>query len=111
MANVDYVLVAGQPSPPSPDDVMQAVKVAIDATEVIDGNRLHTADERAEVTVWSRSWQPSTTVVEVYHAADEDQRELSRRIYNYLVEHTAWNLTFDSDNAADVIASRVKTPT
>jgi hypothetical protein len=37
-----------------------------------------------------------------------DRQALSRRIYDYLVEHTDWDLTLDSD---DVIASRIKSQT
>jgi hypothetical protein len=33
------------------------------------------------------------------------------RIYDYLVEHTDWDLTLDSDDADDIIASRIKSHT
>ncbi|MEZ0362395.1 hypothetical protein ACAG26_01635 [Mycobacterium sp. pUA109] len=111
MANVDYVIVGAGPSPA---DVTQAVQTAPSVVQVEKERRytrLRTGDERAEVSVWPRSWQPGVTVVEVYHVDDDDQRALARHIYDYLVDHTAWDLTLDSDNAAEAIASRVKTRT
>lgn len=103
MANVDYVVVGPGPSLA---DVAEAVKTASDAIEIVD-NRLHTADERAELTVYSRSWQPGTTLVEVYYSGDlAHRRALSRRVYDYLVDYTDWDVELDSDDADDTIAAR-----
>lgn len=103
MANVDYVVVGPGPSLA---DVADAVKSASDATEIVD-NRLHTADERAELTVYPRSWQPGTTLIEVYYGGDlAHRRVLSRRVYDYLIDHTDWDVELDSDDADDTIAAR-----
>jgi hypothetical protein len=49
---------------------------------------------------------------EVYHAGEvADRQALSRRIYDYLVEHTDWDLTLDCDDADDIIASRITSRT
>lgn len=103
MANVDYVVVGPGPSLA---EVTEAVKTASDATETVD-NRLHTADERAELTVYPRSWQPGATLVEVYYGGDlAHRRALSHRVYDYIVDHTAWGVELESDDADSTIAAR-----
>lgn len=40
-----------------------------------------------------------------------DATRTRKRIYDYLVEHTNWDLTLDSDNADAIIASRIMSHT
>jgi hypothetical protein len=105
MANVDYVTVGAGPSRV---DVAEAVKATLDITDV-EENRLYIADERVELRVSPSGRWPGGTTVHVYHAgADEAQTVLARRIYDYLVEHTDWDLMLDSDNSQEILASRIK---
>lgn len=106
MANVDYVIIGPGPGLAN---VLSTVNTAVDGVEIVDANRVHTADERAELTVWRRSWQPDTTVVEVYHGGDlADQRALSKRVYGHLLNNTDWDLTLQSDEGDDIVESRIK---
>jgi hypothetical protein len=101
MANVDYVVVGPGPSLA---DVTDAVRKAIDATEIVD-NRLHTSDERSELTVCPSA--NKDTLVEVYYAGDIlVRRALSHRVYDYIVDHTDWGVVLESDDADGTIAAR-----
>ncbi|QZA17074.1 hypothetical protein K3U93_21105 [Mycobacterium malmoense] len=69
-------------------------------------------DDATQVTMYPDSDDPDRWIAEVYRAgADGDQSLLARRIYDYLVEHTNWDLVLDSDNADDILASRTKSRT
>jgi hypothetical protein len=37
------------------------------------------------------------------------RQALARNVFDVLVEHTDWDLVLDSDDAEDIIASRIKT--
>lgn len=104
MANVDYVTVG---LGPSTQDVMSAVKTAMNATEIVDGNVLVTGDERTAVTVYASPGEGA--VADVYYGGDlADRRVIAQRIYDYIVEHTDWDVELDSDDADGVLASRAK---
>lgn len=105
MSNVDYVIVGAGPSL---SDVMTATKMATDSTEVVNGNVLITGDDCTSLTIYPSP--ANGTVVDVYYGGDlADRRVLSRGIYDYLVEHTDWDVELDSDDAEGIIASRVTT--
>ncbi|PQM45017.1 hypothetical protein C1Y40_04825 [Mycobacterium talmoniae] len=104
MANVDYVVLGPGPSL---QDVMDAVKAATNATEIVDGNVLVTGDDRTAVTVYSSHGEG--VVADVYYGGELDERRaISRRIYDHIVEHTDWDVELDSDDTAGILASRVK---
>jgi len=111
MANVDYVTIRGA----SLADALAALKAAADVTKVVERPRSTTllnSDERVELSASPRSWEPDTIVVEVYlGGSEEEQLALSRRVYDYLVENTDWDVELDSDNAEDTIASRIRATT
>ncbi|WP_261898252.1 hypothetical protein [Mycobacterium marinum] len=101
MANVDYVVVG-----PGPllADVTNAVKLASGATDLVNGNVLITGDDRTSLTVYS---DEPEIFVDVYYGADLDQqRAISQRIYDHIVEHTDWDVRLESDETDDIIASR-----
>lgn len=107
MSNVDYVRV-GAPTA----DVMEAVRTATGVTEVVDGDTLVNGDDRTSLTVAPSVDDENETVIDVYYGGDlADRRAISQRIYDYIVEHTNWDVTLDSDDAEDVIASRTKAHT
>lgn len=104
MSNVDYVIVGAGPSL---DDVLEAAKTAISATAVVDGKALITGDERTAVKLYESAGEG--VVADVYYGGDlAERRVISRRIYDYIVERTDWDVTLDSDDADDVIVSRIR---
>lgn len=103
MSNVDYLHVAAPPA-----DVMAAVKAATGITELVDGDTLVNGDECTALTIAPSVDDGKATVIDVYYGGElADRRAISRRIYDHIVEHTAWDVELDSDDAADIIASRV----
>lgn len=99
VSNIDFVVVE---SGPSLSEVIEAVARITDAP--IRGDHLDLPDPRAGVLVVERAQR---IIVRVYYAGDVEPRQtLSRRIYDGLAETTDWDLTLDSDDAEDVIASR-----
>ncbi|HEX7322026.1 MAG TPA: hypothetical protein VF299_03690 [Mycobacterium sp.] len=77
-----------------------------------DGRPYLKVDARSRVSMYPDSDEPSRLIAEVWHAGtDDDQRALARRIYDYLVEHTSWDLVLDSDNADDIVATRITSRT
>ncbi|ORA41469.1 hypothetical protein BST20_05055 [Mycobacterium branderi] len=77
-----------------------------------DGRPYLLVGDRSQVTMYADDDSPGQWFAEVYHAGEvADRQALSRSIYDYLVEHTNWDLTLDSDDANDTIASRIKSHT
>jgi hypothetical protein len=111
MANVDDVCVAGATSADQVADLIsQLLQVPISSLN--DGRPYLTVDDRTQVTMYPDSDRRGHWIDEVYHAgADSHQASLARRIYDHLVEQTNWDLTLDSDNADDIVASRIKSHT
>lgn len=106
MANVDYVLVGPGPSSA---DVMALVAVVSGATKVVKTNVLITGDDCTSLTVFPSASRPGSTVIDVYYGGDlADRRAISQRIFDYIVEHTDWDVELDSDDADGIIASRTK---
>lgn len=105
MSNVDYLHVDAPTA-----DVMAAVRAATAMTELVDGDTLVNGDQRTALTVAPSVDDDNATVVDVYYGGDlADRRVISRRIYDYVVEHTAWDIEWDSDDADGIVASRVTT--
>lgn len=50
-------------------------------------------------------------MVQAYYAGDPVRlrHELARTVYEALAHETDWDLTLDSDDAEDTLASRIKT--
>jgi predicted small metal-binding protein len=111
VANVDDVCVAGVTSAAQIANLIsQLLQVPISSLK--DGRPYLNVDDRTQVTMYPDSDDPGRWIAEVYHAgADSDQELLARRIYDHLVEHTNWDLTLDSDNADNIIASRINSHT
>lgn len=102
MANVDYVVATGAPL----TEVIAKARLATGAWEVGE-NRLHTSDDRVELRVYPSG---SEVVVEIYLAGTlAERRDLSQRIYHYLVANTDCNVALDSDDADRTITSRTVT--
>lgn len=100
VSNVDFVVVEGGPSL---DDVTAAVIAVTGAFP--RGEYLGLEDDRAGFRVVQ---QAERIIIRVYYAGDVEPRQaLSLRIYDALVESTDWNLTLDSDDAEDIIATRI----
>lgn len=107
MANVDDVCISGADSASQVAALISALLQVPVATQK-DGRPYLRVDERTQVSMYPDSDDPTRWVAEVYHAgADTDQLALAQRIYEYLAEHTSWDLVLDSDNADDIIASRI----
>jgi hypothetical protein len=104
VSNVDYVVVGPGPSLA---DVRIAVQRATDSRPGDDG-WLNPPDERAALNVIADGDVDGGTVVLVHYAGDPLARrhELARSIYDELVATTDWDLTHDSDDAEDILASR-----
>ncbi len=105
MANIDYVIVGPGPSLA---DVTTAVR---DATRSVltDAGWLHPSDERAALRVIADP-DSEGCVVQVHYAGDPVTRrhELARTVYDSLAASTNWDLTWDSDDAQDVLAERTE---
>ena len=99
VSNIDFVVVEGGPSL---TDVADTVAGITDAP--IRGDHLDLSDPRAGVHIVQRT---ARIVIRVYYTGDvEPRQELSRRIHDGLAETTDWDLTLDSDDAENVIATR-----
>ena len=97
MANVDYVMVGRGPSP---TDVMELVRLVSGATDVVKTNVLITGDDRTSLTVRPSASRPGSTLIDIYYGGDiADRRAISQRIFDYIVEHTDWDVELDSDDA------------
>jgi hypothetical protein len=107
MANIDYVIVGPGPSA---SDVITAVTAATGGAQT-DSGWLHPEDERAALRVIADPEVAGGHVVQVHYAGDptSSRQALARNVYDALVEHTDWDLVLDSDDAEDIIASRIKT--
>lgn len=111
MANVDDVCLTGADSATQVADLISGL-LQVSVSTLKDGRRYLRVDERTQVTIYPDSDYPARWIAEVHHAgADDDQLALAQRIYDHLVEHTNWDLTLDSDNADDIVASRIKSHT
>lgn len=110
MAAVDAIYVAGAES------LHQVTDAIADQLQVPVSTRRDLpflqVDERTRIDLYPDSDYPGQWIAEVYHAGEvADRQALARRIYDHLVENTDWDLTLDSDDAADIIASRIKSHT
>lgn len=111
MANVDDVCITGADSAHQVSALISEL-LQVPVTTHKDGRPYLRVDERSQVSMYPDSDDPNRWIAEVYHAgADEDQRALASRIYDYLAEHTNWDLVLDSDNADDIVASRIRSRT
>lgn len=111
MANVDDVCITGADSASQVTDLIsELLQVPVSIGKA--GRPYLKVDERTQVAMYPDSDDPARWIAEVYHAgADEDQLALAQRVYDHLVEHTDWDLILDSDNADDIIASRITSRT
>jgi hypothetical protein len=107
MANIDYIIIG--PGPSGLD--VNATVLAVTGGAQTDGGWLHPADERAALRVIPDPEVPGGHVVQVHYAGDpiSARHALARSVYAALVERTDWDLVLDSDDAEDVLASRIKT--
>jgi hypothetical protein len=111
VAAVDAIYIAGALSMRAAADIISTfLKVPISMLD--DGRPYLLVGDRGQVTMYPDDDYPGQWFAEVYHSGDvADRQALSRRIYDYLVEHTDWDLALDSDDADDIIASRIKSHT
>jgi hypothetical protein len=109
MAAVDDIDIAGATSMREVADTISAL-LSTSVSTLPDGRPYLRVDECTQVTMYPDDDYPGRWIAEVYHAGEVvDRQSLARRIYDYLTEHTDWDLTLDSDDADDVVASRIKT--
>lgn len=111
MAAVDAIYIAGASSMRAAVDIISTF-LEVSVSTLDDGRPYVLVGDRSQVTMYSDDDYQGRLFAEVYHAgAVTDRQALSRRIYDYLVEHTDRDLTLDSDDADEVIASRIKSHT
>lgn len=106
MTNMDYVIVGPGPSL---TEILAAVQEATHATPAGDGY-LHLPGEPASLRVMQDPLEAGGAVVQVVYAADPValRQRLAASVYDALVQATDWDLELDSDDAEDIIATRIK---
>lgn len=110
MATVDDIAIAGAVTA---GEVAQLISAAlgVPVSGLPDGSPCVRIGDLARVTVYPDDDYPGQWVAEVHHSgSDQDQNELARRIYDYLVDSTDWGLTLTSDVAPEYIVATRKRP-
>ena len=111
MAAVDAIYIAGASSMRAAADIISTF-LEVPVSVLNDGRPYLLVGDCSQVTMYPDNDYSGQWFAEVYHAGEvADRQALSRRICDYLVEHTVWDLTLDSDDADDIIASRIKSHT
>jgi hypothetical protein len=107
VANTDYVIVGAGPSLA---DVIEAVKDATGSDQT-DTGWLHPRDEFAALRVVPDPDVDGGAVVTVYYGRDPValRHELARQVYQHMVAATDWDVTLDSDDTEDIVATRLRT--
>jgi hypothetical protein len=110
VANVDDIDIAGAASMEEVADLLSTL-LRVPVSKLRDRRPYLRGDDRTQVTMCPDDDYPGQWIAEVYQAGEPaDQLALARRIFDYLVERTDWDLTLNSDDDPEyVVASRIKT--
>ncbi|KMV23344.1 hypothetical protein ACT16_06645 [Mycobacterium heckeshornense] len=106
---MDYVIVGAGPS------LAEVTQAVIEETGSVERNGwlYPSNDDQAALHVIADPEIAGGHVVQVLRAGEpiSARQELARKIYDRLAKRTDWDLTLDSDDTEDVIASRTKSRT